>query len=118
AGAHSHARARVLLDRIVKGNVESIIHGGSWALAECRRPNRLRLAKQNQGSIDQVRSEIPQNPGRGMIGILAPCAGLGIEAEAVEARFILDHRAELAGSHKLLHSLKNAVPATILINGD
>ncbi len=81
--------------RIFHVHVEGVVDLRGRALAECRGPNRFGRAKQNQRLIDQVRAQVPENAGRGIVRLLAPGARFGVEAEAVEARFVFGDRAQV-----------------------
>src|ERR1700683_4343978 len=113
AGAQRGADVGILHD-----HVEGIVDRRSFALPKSGGINRLRLAEQYQRSIDQVRTEIPEDASRGEVRLLAPGIGLGIEAEAIESRLILDHTTQHSRRDQLLNGEESSVPAAILINGE
>ena len=88
-GAERCSQAGILQD-----HVECVVDLRGLALAQRRGIDALRFAEEDECAIDEVRAEIPKDTRGGKVCHLAPGARLGIQAETIEARFVLSNVAE------------------------
>src|SRR5664279_3560487 len=100
----------------MQDDIEGIVHRGSVALDPQVGADGLRFAKEHQGLVDQVRSEIEEHAAAGF-GSFAPGVVFGLRTEAVEVGFEKDHATQFSICDQALEGDEVPVPAAILIDG-
>src|ERR1700757_3623412 len=113
AGAERRAQFWILHD-----DVKRVVDLGSFPLVKGCRVDRLRLAEEDQGAVDEVRAKVPENAGGWKFRLFAPGARLGVEAKAVEAGFVFGDLSKSASLNQFFYGEECAVPAAVLIDAD
>ena len=102
--------------RVFEAHVEGIIDLRALALAKGFGGDGLRLSEQDKRLIDQMRAQIEEHAGAGIV-IALPPHRLRFQAKAIEAGFKLDHFPESSRAHEFCYGAEIAIAAAILIDG-
>src|SRR5258706_16143344 len=101
----------------MQGEIEGVIGDRMLALDADVAVDRFGQAAKQQRMIDQVWREVEENASAGA-NALAPCTRLQLGAKTVVVRFKSHQTPETAARNKLLHGLKVAIVAAVLVNGE